>query len=184
MVDLGRVQLLFGPYRSPRFRVGRWVRCQVRGQVKIVGFSEAPIPWPLCKSGGWRVPVVYQGLARAVRRGILVVAAAGNDGCECPHVPAALPGVLRDPYAPAGALVGAGFVAGGLVLCLARPRNPIGFQLSSKIACSAGNSQVRIVGRPKRFKRSEPSGSMTVPWAPIQLAWRQPLAKSQRPVTR
>ena len=28
------------------------------------------------------------------------------------------------------------------------PRRPIGFQLSSKVACSAGNSQVRIVGRP------------------------------------
>ncbi|MFC4083493.1 PatA/PatG family cyanobactin maturation protease [Amycolatopsis samaneae] len=37
-------------------------------------------------------------LARAVRfcveRGVLVVAAAGNDGCFCTHVPAALPGVL------------------------------------------------------------------------------------------
>lgn len=37
-------------------------------------------------------------LADAVRycteRGVLVVAAAGNDGCFCAHVPAALPGVL------------------------------------------------------------------------------------------
>ncbi|GAA2637855.1 PatA/PatG family cyanobactin maturation protease [Actinomadura fulvescens] len=37
-------------------------------------------------------------LARAVRRcreaGVLVVAAAGNDGCRCDHVPASLPGVL------------------------------------------------------------------------------------------
>ena len=37
-------------------------------------------------------------LERAVemchQRNILVVAAAGNDGCECLHVPAALPAVL------------------------------------------------------------------------------------------
>ncbi|MCO6008514.1 PatA/PatG family cyanobactin maturation protease [Actinoallomurus purpureus] len=37
-------------------------------------------------------------LTRAVRQcteqGVLVVAAAGNDGCRCDHVPAALPGVL------------------------------------------------------------------------------------------
>jgi len=37
-------------------------------------------------------------LARAVRlcaeNGVLIVAAAGNDGCECLHVPAALPSVL------------------------------------------------------------------------------------------
>jgi hypothetical protein len=30
--------------------------------------SDAPVPWPLCRSGKWRVPVVYRGLARAVRR--------------------------------------------------------------------------------------------------------------------
>jgi hypothetical protein len=40
-------------------------------------------------------------------------------------------------------------------------------------------------GPPKALlRRNEPSGSTTVPRAPIQLACRQPLAKSQRPVTR
>jgi hypothetical protein len=66
--DADRVKLLFGPYRAPRCRVGQRVRCEVRGEVTIVGLSDAPIPWPLCRCGKWRVPVVYRGLARAVRR--------------------------------------------------------------------------------------------------------------------
>ncbi len=39
-------------------------------------------------------PILADAVARAIRRGALVVAAAGNDGCDCTHVPAALPGVL------------------------------------------------------------------------------------------
>ena len=39
-------------------------------------------------------PILADAVDRAIRRGVLVVAAAGNDGCECSHVPAALPGVL------------------------------------------------------------------------------------------
>ena len=39
-------------------------------------------------------PILADAVNRAIRRGVLVVAAAGNDGCECSHVPAALPGVL------------------------------------------------------------------------------------------
>jgi hypothetical protein len=39
-------------------------------------------------------PILADAVARAIRRGALVVAAAGNDGCECAHIPAALPGVL------------------------------------------------------------------------------------------
>jgi subtilisin family serine protease len=51
-------------------------------------------------SGGQRSPKgqADEVLARAIRlceqSNVLVVAAAGNDGCECLHVPAALPGVL------------------------------------------------------------------------------------------
>src|SRR5262249_5685908 len=39
-------------------------------------------------------PILADAVARCTRRGLLIVAAAGNDGCECPHIPAALPGVL------------------------------------------------------------------------------------------
>ena len=67
MTDADRFKLL-GRYRTPRCRIGQKVRCQVRGEVVIVALSDAPIPWPLCKRGKWLVPVVYQGLARALRR--------------------------------------------------------------------------------------------------------------------
>lgn len=39
-------------------------------------------------------PHLAEAVRRAVDRGVLIVAAAGNDGCACLHVPAALPGVL------------------------------------------------------------------------------------------
>jgi hypothetical protein len=39
-------------------------------------------------------PHLEAAVRRAAERGVLIVAAAGNDGCACLHVPAALPGVL------------------------------------------------------------------------------------------
>jgi cyanobactin maturation PatA/PatG family protease len=39
-------------------------------------------------------PLLASAVTQCERRGVLIVAAAGNDGCECLHVPAALPGVL------------------------------------------------------------------------------------------
>ena len=39
-------------------------------------------------------PILANAIAQCMRQGILIVAAAGNDGCECLHIPAALPGVL------------------------------------------------------------------------------------------
>jgi cyanobactin maturation PatA/PatG family protease len=45
-------------------------------------------------SSGAAYPMLTDAVSRCIRRGILVVAAAGNDGCECVHIPAAVPGVL------------------------------------------------------------------------------------------
>ena len=59
---------LLGTYRTPRFRYGRTVRCEVRGEVEIVGLHEAPIPWPVGKKGRAKSLVVFKDLARAVRR--------------------------------------------------------------------------------------------------------------------
>ncbi|PZR34751.1 MAG: hypothetical protein DI526_09465 [Caulobacter segnis] len=39
-------------------------------------------------------PRLASVLAACARAGVAVIAAAGNDGCACPHVPAASPGVL------------------------------------------------------------------------------------------
>jgi hypothetical protein len=59
------------------------------------------------------------------------------------------------------------------------------FQVSSSRASASGISSVRIAGRlVSAFMRSDPSGSTTRQCAPIQVARRQPLAKSQRPLTR
>src|SRR5262249_19552060 len=39
-------------------------------------------------------PILAQAIESCQRHGVLIVAAAGNDGCECMHVPAAVPTVL------------------------------------------------------------------------------------------
>lgn len=63
-------QLHFGPYIAPAFRYGAKVVCEVRGDVRIIGLSDAPIPWPLGRSEGQRgkaILVVFKGLAKAIR---------------------------------------------------------------------------------------------------------------------
>lgn len=45
-------------------------------------------------SAGAAHPLLADAVRTAAARGALIVAAAGNDGCECLHVPAGLPGVL------------------------------------------------------------------------------------------
>jgi hypothetical protein len=48
----------------------------VRGLVRIVGLSEAPISWPIGERDGSQTLVVYKGLARAVRQETPAVVAA------------------------------------------------------------------------------------------------------------
>lgn len=48
--------------------------------------------------------LLESAIERCVRANVLVVAAAGNDGCDCVHVPAALPGVLAVGAADADGL--------------------------------------------------------------------------------
>ena len=64
------------------------------------------------------------------------------------------------------------------------PLRPITSQTSYMVALAAGNRMVRISGAPLGFIRGAPSASMTRTWAPSQLAWREPLAKSQRALMR
>jgi hypothetical protein len=68
MDDAERFRLL-GNYKTPRFRYGRKVLCEVRGEVTICGMSDAPISWPLCTRGrGRRSLVVFKDLHRAILR--------------------------------------------------------------------------------------------------------------------
>jgi hypothetical protein len=63
-----RFKLLFGPYRTPRFKFGAIVEDEIRGKVRIFGVSDAPIPWPLAIYRPQRSVVVYGALARAIRQ--------------------------------------------------------------------------------------------------------------------
>jgi hypothetical protein len=38
---------LLGSYQTPAFRLGDEVACARRGDVRIVGVSDAPILWPI-----------------------------------------------------------------------------------------------------------------------------------------
>ena len=58
MLNLDRVKLLFGPYRSPRCKLGRTLRCQIRGSVKVRGLTDARITRPFTRNRiGSRRPV-------------------------------------------------------------------------------------------------------------------------------
>jgi hypothetical protein len=46
IVTADRTKLIAGPYQTPRCKVGRMLRCQIRGKVIVRGIHEAPIQWP------------------------------------------------------------------------------------------------------------------------------------------
>jgi hypothetical protein len=55
-------------YDTPTFRYGQKVECLARGEVTIVGLTDAPIPWPVGKTVRANSLVLYRGLASAVRK--------------------------------------------------------------------------------------------------------------------
>ena len=62
---------LLGSYSTPTFSYGDVVECARRGEVRFVGLSEAPIPWPIGQRlprGNARTLVLYGDLAEAVKR--------------------------------------------------------------------------------------------------------------------
>lgn len=46
MKDEGRNKLLFGPYEPPKIPRSKRLFCEMRGYLKIGGYSDGPIPWP------------------------------------------------------------------------------------------------------------------------------------------
>jgi hypothetical protein len=74
MTDADHVKLLSGPYKPPRLPVGSRTECLYRdAEVVISGWSDAPIPWPLCsrragRHAGGKGLLVEVELARAVRQ--------------------------------------------------------------------------------------------------------------------
>jgi len=65
LADDDRYKLIDGPYYPPRTARGRFLACQLRGTVKVGGYSDAPIPWPRI----WRRRslVICGDLLRALR---------------------------------------------------------------------------------------------------------------------
>jgi hypothetical protein len=43
MTDAGRFKLRFGPYRTPRFRYGGALRCELRGELVVCGLTNMPV---------------------------------------------------------------------------------------------------------------------------------------------
>jgi hypothetical protein len=50
MRQFDRVKLFFGPYRTPRFKLGTKVDCATRGEMVTVGLSDGRIQSPSAHS--------------------------------------------------------------------------------------------------------------------------------------
>jgi hypothetical protein len=72
MHDAKRFKLHFGPYKTPRFKYGSIVEGVARGDMKISGITDAPIPWPIGKppgvKGGRPSLILYKSLVEAVKQ--------------------------------------------------------------------------------------------------------------------
>jgi hypothetical protein len=72
MTDADRCKLHFGPYRTPRFRYGGTLRCELRGELVVTGLTDALVPWPLGRRPGRneraRSLILTGDLVMAVRR--------------------------------------------------------------------------------------------------------------------
>lgn len=68
MNDVTRYKLLYGPYKTPRFKLGKYVMCLARGRVRIVGITAGRIAWPIGITKRARSLVLYRDLERAVRQ--------------------------------------------------------------------------------------------------------------------
>lgn len=71
MPDDARFQLL-GAYGTPSVRTGSWRKCIVRGEVRVVGYSDGPIPRPIGYRQGTseNTLIVYGDLAEGDSPGV------------------------------------------------------------------------------------------------------------------
>jgi hypothetical protein len=68
--DAERFRLLHGPYAPPKCRIGGWLKCRLRGRVKVVAISDGRIQWPMARraGGGAAVLILCGDLVKAVRQ--------------------------------------------------------------------------------------------------------------------
>jgi hypothetical protein len=62
-----RFRLLYGPYEPPKTKRGRFLVCEWRGKVKVGGYSDGPITWPV-KWGTRNSIILCASLLDAVRK--------------------------------------------------------------------------------------------------------------------
>jgi cyanobactin maturation PatA/PatG family protease len=78
-----------GLHPCPQAELARALMQALRGGAQVINVSGGQPA-----AGTALEPALAQALAQCARHNVLVVAAAGNEGCDCVHLPAAVPGVL------------------------------------------------------------------------------------------
>jgi hypothetical protein len=68
MNDLDRYKLLYGPYQAPPCRLGKKLRCKIRGWVTFRCIKVTRIPWPQTIVHNNRTIILTGDLVKAVRR--------------------------------------------------------------------------------------------------------------------
>src|SRR4029077_7533342 len=68
MNDADRFRLLYGPYLTPRCRLGKKLFCEIRGWVPVRRISAGRIPWPQTIVGRSLAFILCGDLVKAVRR--------------------------------------------------------------------------------------------------------------------
>ena len=67
LVELPPIRFECGPYFSPPVRIGQTVECARFGSVRIIGWSDGPLPWPQCRRSSNPSMILFADLERAVK---------------------------------------------------------------------------------------------------------------------
>jgi hypothetical protein len=60
------VRFVGGPYAPPLVAVGGWLKCALRGDLQVAGYTNAPIPWPVA-AGHHKQLIVCGDLVKALQ---------------------------------------------------------------------------------------------------------------------
>jgi hypothetical protein len=61
-----RVRFVGGPYAPPRVAIGGWLKCALRGDLQVGGYTNAMVPWPVA-AGHHKQLIVCGDLVKALR---------------------------------------------------------------------------------------------------------------------
>src|SRR6185295_9778239 len=66
-----KFRLVDGPYAPPLTAIGGWLKCELRGELQVGGYTNALIPWPVAV-GHAKQRIVCGDLLRALKTESLV----------------------------------------------------------------------------------------------------------------